>query len=262
MGNRDNFTQNTVNTLGKRAGYLCSNPSCRKHTSGPNSNDNKSTTIGEAAHITAAASGGPRYDNMLSSDERSHINNGIWLCSNCASLIDKDAASYPTELLKFWKAQIELEMSNALSGRNQLNNSRKDIPIIEAELLRGTAWSGPHNYNLFHKIEWKLRLIIRNNSSFPAYHLKLVFTSDSEIILSSHSLTRSNLVSLGEWEVEANTQLIFEGDGLAADSYLQYRIPRHLNNSSFKIYYKDEERNEYLTLITIKDDEIINEHIK
>jgi hypothetical protein len=258
MSNRDNFTQAAITILAKRVGYLCSNPSCRKPTSGPNSNDNKATTIGEAAHITAAAPGGPRYDGTLTSNERSHINNGIWLCSNCASLIDKDAASYSTELLKFWKAQTEFELSNALSGTNR-NNKPKNTPVIEAELLRGTAWSGPHNYSIFHKIEWKLRLIIRNNSSFPAYHLKLVFDSNSELTISNNSLTRSNLTPFGEWELEANTELIFEGDGLVADSYLRYRIPRHLNNLSFKISYKDEERNDYSMLVTVKDDEIINE---
>lgn len=259
MNNRDDFSQATVNTLGRRAGYLCSNPTCRKHTSGPNSSDNKSTTIGVAAHITAAAPGGPRYDVSLSSDERRHINNGIWLCGNCASLIDKDVPKHSTELLKFWKAQLELEMSNALSGNSQISAARKEIPVIEAELIKGNSMSHPDNYSSRYQIQWRLKLIIRNNSSFPAYHLKLVFSDNSKIKINNSSLTKSNLVPFGEWELDATTQFFYEGDGLMADDYKRYKIPRHLNGLSFKISYKDEARNEYLTLVTIDNDDLHNE---
>lgn len=49
--------------MAERVGYLCSNPNCRNHTVGPNQQSEKSTKIGEAEHITAAAVGGPRYDS-------------------------------------------------------------------------------------------------------------------------------------------------------------------------------------------------------
>ena len=88
--NRDYFTNPAIDNLAKRVGYLCSNPNCRKLTIGANEQNDKSTSIGEAAHITAAAEGGPRYDPDLNPEQRRNINNGIWLCSNCADLIDKD----------------------------------------------------------------------------------------------------------------------------------------------------------------------------
>tara|TARA_B100000929_G_scaffold5347_1_gene4503 strand:+ start:517 stop:705 length:189 start_codon:yes stop_codon:yes gene_type:complete len=56
---RDDFTKKTKEILAKRVGLLCSNPKCKKPTSGPNSDQNKSTNIGVAAHITAASVGGP-----------------------------------------------------------------------------------------------------------------------------------------------------------------------------------------------------------
>jgi hypothetical protein len=47
-------------------------------------------TIGEAAHISAAAPGGPRFDGSMTPEQRRHCDNGIWMCSNHAFLIDED----------------------------------------------------------------------------------------------------------------------------------------------------------------------------
>jgi hypothetical protein len=41
-------------------------------------------TVGEAAHISAAAPGGKRYDSSLTPEERRAPSNGIWLCELCA----------------------------------------------------------------------------------------------------------------------------------------------------------------------------------
>ena len=55
--NRDDFSQATKNRLAQHAGYSCSNPSCRKLTFAPTSDDAKEVNIGVAAHICAAAPG-------------------------------------------------------------------------------------------------------------------------------------------------------------------------------------------------------------
>jgi len=86
---RDNFDENTKEILARRVGHRCSNPNCRKLTSGPQTDETKAVNIGVAAHITAASEGGPRYDNLMSTEERKSIENGVWLCQNCAKLIDK-----------------------------------------------------------------------------------------------------------------------------------------------------------------------------
>ena len=58
------------------------------------------SSIGTAAHICAAAPGGPRYDADMSSNERSGIDNGIWLCAHDGRLIDTDVVAYTAEVLK------------------------------------------------------------------------------------------------------------------------------------------------------------------
>jgi HEAT repeat protein len=104
---RDDFTQATKETLAKRVGCRCSNPGCRKLTSGPHEEAHKSINIGVAAHITAAAPGGKRYDASLSSEQRKSIENGIWLCQNCGKLVDSDEQKYSVELLVNWKHDAE-----------------------------------------------------------------------------------------------------------------------------------------------------------
>ena len=87
---RDDFSQIVKDTLAKRVSYKCSNPSCRKQTSGPQQNNSGTINIGVASHITAAAPAGMRYDSQLDSEQRKSIDHGIWLCQNCAKLIDSD----------------------------------------------------------------------------------------------------------------------------------------------------------------------------
>ena len=71
MNKRDDFSQKTIDRLCERVGGKCSNPNCRRETKGPHSNPQKRVSIGEAAHITAAAEGGPRYNPDLTPEERS-----------------------------------------------------------------------------------------------------------------------------------------------------------------------------------------------
>ena len=114
---RDDFSQRTKDFLAKRVGFKCSNPNCRKVTCGANDDPQKVTSIGVAAHIAAAAKGGPRYDERMTSDERKSASNGIWLCQSCSKLIDSDEARYTIDVLQEWKniaerlAALDLEMS-------------------------------------------------------------------------------------------------------------------------------------------------------
>jgi hypothetical protein len=63
--------------------------------------------LGVAAHITAASPLGPRYDFALTKEQRSAPENGIWLCQNCAKLIDSDTLRFPSQILRHWKQSAE-----------------------------------------------------------------------------------------------------------------------------------------------------------
>jgi hypothetical protein len=104
---RDEFIEETKRTIAARTGNACSNPDCRAATSGPQVDSTKSLNVGVAAHITGATEGCPRYDPALSSEERKHPDNGIWVCQTCGKLIDNDPARYPEKLLRAWKEVAE-----------------------------------------------------------------------------------------------------------------------------------------------------------
>ena len=110
--NRDDFSQTVVKHLGNRVNHICSNPDCQVVTVGPKATPEKASVIGKAAHITAAAEGGPRYDANLTPAQRSGIDNGIWLCANCHDKVDADPVRYPAELLRAWKQQAEDTAAN------------------------------------------------------------------------------------------------------------------------------------------------------
>jgi hypothetical protein len=111
---RDDFSLSTKETLAKRVNYHCSNPGCGHPTSGPQEDPTKIINIGVAAHITAASPGGPRFDPLLTPEQRKHVSNGIWLCQRCAKLIDSDEARYTVEKIRRWKESAESKAAEAL----------------------------------------------------------------------------------------------------------------------------------------------------
>lgn len=113
---RDNFKKPLKELLAKRVAYKCSNPDCGNVTIGPHTYALKANNLGVACHITAASSGGPRFDPALSAIERESHENGIWLCQGCARIIDNDVNRYPVDLLRRWKVTAEAAADRALSG--------------------------------------------------------------------------------------------------------------------------------------------------
>jgi hypothetical protein len=114
MSNRDEFAPDVKDTLSKRVGMLCSR--CFRATSGPHENPLKAVNIGVAAHITAAAPGGARYDASLTPQQRKDISNGIWLCQFCGKLVDNDAKRFPVERLRLWKQRAEERRRQSVEG--------------------------------------------------------------------------------------------------------------------------------------------------
>jgi hypothetical protein len=135
MSVRDEFREEVKLLLAKRAGFRCSNPNCRQPTAGPTENPHRSSNIGVAAHITAAAAGGPRFDPMLSSEVRRSAENGIWLCQNHAKLVDGDDGRYTVEYLREWKrfgeeaARLDLESPGSQRLRPELRLQVEHIKL-------------------------------------------------------------------------------------------------------------------------------------
>ncbi len=135
---RDDFKKTVINELARQSGYLCSNPSCLRPTVGADGGGG-SASIGVAAHICAAASGGPRFDVKMAPEERSSIENGIWLCQTCSRLIDADVPSHPIDTLYEWKKLSEIRAYLALRGlevvgARSFNKLERKMPELIAEM--------------------------------------------------------------------------------------------------------------------------------
>src|SRR5215467_12369976 len=113
---RSDFPKAVIDALARRVGNQCSNPRCPNATAGPHNDSRRAINIGVAAHITAAAPGGPRFDPNLNFDERRSVENGIWLCQNCAKLVDSDPLKFTVALLREWKESAEAAALAAIRG--------------------------------------------------------------------------------------------------------------------------------------------------
>lgn len=100
-----------------RSAYRCSFTSCGRSTVGPgNEGPESHVTLGVAAHICAAAPGGKRYDASMTPEQRSNIDNGIWLCANHARQIDGDDHTYTVESIREMRRTHEENCSRELSS--------------------------------------------------------------------------------------------------------------------------------------------------
>jgi SEC-C motif len=145
----DDFPKQVKETLAKRVGTLCSNPQCSVPTYGPGAQPTEGVSKGAAAHIRAASPGGPRYDPNMSATDRKGIGNGIWLCRNCADLVDADHARFAVEILERWKQVAEERARKALEAPRIVNagadfadtillvTTHKTYPALPQSALRG-----------------------------------------------------------------------------------------------------------------------------
>ncbi|MBX8937754.1 hypothetical protein [Enterococcus gilvus] len=162
MKSRDDFSQKTKDTLAKRVAYHCSNPDCMRQTVGPKQGTSDSAlSLGQAAHITAASIGGPRFNSSMTREERKSIHNGLWLCCSCATLIDRDEQYYTAELLNAWKVLAEKNASDAITKPilNHIEKNKKQFSYKKENSLYMSL-------DLDEKLSEFKRIMKRNNLAF------------------------------------------------------------------------------------------------
>ena len=274
---RDDFTKKTVELLGKRVAYLCSNPKCGKVTIGANKHPEKSTTIGIAAHITAAAIGGPRYDDSLDQGQRRHIDNGIWLCSNCATMIDKDTLLYTADLIRRWKSQAEVESIKKLNGESKIQPLHK--PHLDVDLIltsRSRSNRGYSNKNPIEKvngvlvmnlptnpiihweINWNFNFLIHNNSNYPAFNIKIESIGQKDFNQLSTLPKINNLPPLKNFDLKAKIIDYLESSGVDADKVMKSKVPDKFKELKLRLTYLDDLRNVYTDYYVFSESGIKN----
>jgi hypothetical protein len=222
---RDNFSKAVQDTLRQRVANRCSNPDCRVQTTGPATKGDKITNIGIAAHITAASPKGPRFSAQLSKADRTSLENGIWLCSNCATKIDRDTGMFTVAKIESWKHAAEntarqelgtklpeasdaINMLTAAFGgpmKKMLPNAIANIHTAAASALESldprfkidsTFKNGETHFelNALCEVEGKIRIESDFADEFLLKHKRLRDAGeDLEIDLKAVSLEGSNL---------------------------------------------------------------------
>lgn len=285
----DDFSQKTKEILARRVAYRCSNPACRKPTIGPHYDPMKSTSIGVTAHITAAAPNGPRYNPDLSPGERQFIENGIWLCENCASLIDKNPDRFPIELLETWKEEAENEAFNNLQVYLHASTTTTTTlppsailprPYAEAELLfvkryKSNMGASTKNKDLYgdepvdlHKviwinhIGWRYNLKIYNNSSSPLYNLRISIQNAPRELADFDIPPKVNhILPYGDMNLVLNLADFYESTGQESIKIMEERFPAHFENMEFILEYEDERRDRYQTNLLFKNGTLVYHHV-
>jgi DNA-binding protein Fis len=142
---------------------ICNNPDCLTITVGPSdaAGDLK-INLGEAAHIKAARDGEARWDKDMLDGQRADISNGIWLCANCHTMVDKnEGLDFPRTLLEAWKQEHgEMIKTLLLSHRSPIaylrqitKEGRTAQKIVDIADTRGALYQPPHLENQAHVID-------------------------------------------------------------------------------------------------------------
>lgn len=144
--NRDDFSTAVIRLLRERVGGMCSKPDCSVLTHGASAQKDKVSNVGVAAHISAAAPLGPRYDKNMSAEQRKSIDNAIWLCQTCSKLIDTDTVTYSVSLLHAWKMRAE-RRSNANVGKKYFSEDDVSSKVLEG-VIKGIGGFNKNNMSL------------------------------------------------------------------------------------------------------------------
>ncbi|THU34208.1 hypothetical protein FAM09_24630 [Niastella caeni] len=198
---RDEFSNKVKEILARRVAYRCSNPGCLKVTSGPHPQHGSAINIGVAAHIEAASTGGKRFNSQQSNEQRSCIENGIWLCQNCAKLIDSDDLTYTVNVLKGWKTHTETLILELVTNHGQ--DPRFSInELIERRVAESKAFHKP-NLALHGRPIYSRELILARfrNTGYKAVKIFVVasiydFSLDNLIIDKQSVLDTDEVVTI------------------------------------------------------------------
>jgi len=247
---RDDFPVSVKEELAKRAGHRCSNPACQKQTSGPADAPTGSVNLGVASHMVAASPLGPRADPALSPDERKSLENGIWLCQNCAKLIDSDTDGHSVEALRRWKAQTEELTRRKLHASGSLQPSDLRC-LIRIEFSDWCIWRqrpDPPNSMVRFPTWWRdgdlrysFRLSLRSEAAQEEMlrQARVVFHIKDEDRWTDNNCVSGEDIRLapGRWTIidldsglhdvpilEEGTEIVFMADVVGTDTHIERRI--------------------------------------
>lgn len=167
----------TLKALFAKSGNQCAFPDCTNKLI-----VDENIFVGQVAHIKAASSEGPRYDENLSDEERREYDNLILLCYEHHKIIDSLPERFDAQKLIEIKKNHESEVSSQLNLSNELlNEIARETEIFwqEIDFLRTEEHPVPDlavgiDVNddipnliekIYHKLDWLNRACVRLKKS-------------------------------------------------------------------------------------------------
>jgi hypothetical protein len=203
MADRDDFSEATKRFVALRASHQCSFPGCGQRTVGPSDESPIGiTNIGEAAHICGAAPGRGRrrYVESMSPEERSHIDNAIWLCATHAKLIDRDSSIYTIDCLRQMKRDHEAACAQEVRRGPSQSTRAYDLIAIGPEIvctgellgINGSEWS----VQVKNFVTGDFNTLIAFIEQFPRFpsgdqYILLNALGDGRVLTSAPTLTKT-----------------------------------------------------------------------
>lgn len=203
---REDFTETVKKRVGRRVGWRCSKPDCGKLTCGPGESEGVALYRGEVAHITAASPNGPRYDPNMSKKERTSDNNAIFLCTECADIIDQDKEYFTVEMLHQWKKDAEAR-------------AKQEFEVSGTRKRYGYTAKGFLPYH----------------SSVALSQIKKIFEKELVFFPMSEQKHMGNMVQ--RLEQEDSPYALLCGMPASGKSVFLYEIARQFDKKGYKAYY-------------------------
>lgn len=229
------FSLQTRRNLARRASYICSNPSCKRTTTAPkkeNSHDSISTGI--AAHICANAENGPRFSHIMKPDEIRSIDNGIWLCSDCSILIDREPTRFPVAILKKWKSDHEEFVRNnhgkKLPSENDAINTLTQAFSGSPSFPTSTAIKNTHLATEQHLAQMDNRFKIESSYVNGATHYSILAKEVCDVQIRMEIPTESKDEFESAW-----TAMVTEGKEFIAPQGTSFKSDSKLIDHLFTI---------------------------
>jgi len=225
---RDNFTAAQKFRLAKRVNYHCS--ICDAQTSAPKLNSDEAFGIGEAAHIKAAAPGGPRYDPAQTAEERRSSENGIWACANCAGIIDRDPNGYTVDELHRLKSDAE-SLARTRLGKTP---AFAPVPKTASEISRAVQMFCFAEAQRREQLDPRFHVSVNWTSAGPQYQYRAKEPVSGRLIISGadaskHHQALHDFVSYGGSTTLEDITVSLEGSPIFAQSNV---VSRKLEISS------------------------------
>ena len=134
-----NYTQADRALLWAYSGGICSHPDCTTLCVEEATENDRSATTGQIAHIEGLSDEGPRANPELTLQQRNSYPNLILLCGTHHALVDSQSNTYTVAMLRAWKANREARHRDYLT-QTMPNITFHELRAVTRALVNGNQY--------------------------------------------------------------------------------------------------------------------------